>query len=268
MRVSKHNVFFIANEFQTRGTCILYTELNEKGVFSEFAMDGVNPNTPEIYLKMDVATILSAAKVWKMPRKEFKNHAFKPGSKFCVIRLTRKDDNRAYIMLEITSPADGGGPDREVTVEVPVKILTRKAWDDYVQPSHEESRIYCTLPSAKTFRTVCHKMKQMDDYVQFKGKSTGSLALEMSKSVFSVSSKLRKLTNHKPVPEDELGNPIHFQAKCTVNIALLYHILCSYLHEHSIVRMFIYDDPIPKLGLIMSHHDIVIVAVFPHVMNG
>nr|SVE84689.1 EOG090X0TJE [Daphnia pulex] len=199
LRITTTDLYFIVRESQTISTSpLIWCTLDEGHFFSEFGMEGLSTVDNEIYLEFvaeNVARTLSALKV-------------SGTAKSVKIKLTKKLSSPC-LTFEIDLPS-GSNHSRLVVHDIPVNLVPRRLWNDYVEPEVVDPDISVHMPQLRLMKSIIERMKNLANMATLHVTSEGLLTLTVETEAVSVTSHFDHLHVEKQ-KEDEASVTIELK---------------------------------------------------------
>nr|CAG4638915.1 EOG090X0TJE [Cyclestheria hislopi] len=206
LRISPKHIYFIVKEPQTISLSpFTWCSIEECHFFSEYNMDGLNAVDNEIYLEFlaeNVTKTLSALKVSST-------------AKSVKIKLTKK--LTPCLTFEIDLPSSTSHS-RLVVHDIPVSVIPRRLWDEYLEPANEDVDVTVLLPHMRLLRNIVDRMKNLANMATLQITAQGLLTLTAETDMVSVTSYFDDLHIEKKKDDVE-------QASITIELKKLSHFL-------------------------------------------
>ncbi|XP_015684676.1 checkpoint protein HUS1 isoform X2 [Protobothrops mucrosquamatus] len=119
LRLTLDKLYFILSDKVANGGVSMWCELNQINFFDEFQMEGVSAENNEIYLELAPENLSRAFKTAQ-------------NAKTVKIKLTNKQCPCLTVAMELSSLSTSS---RFVTHDIPVRVIPRKLWNDFREPS-------------------------------------------------------------------------------------------------------------------------------------
>ncbi|XP_055308716.1 checkpoint protein HUS1 [Sitodiplosis mosellana] len=142
---------------------IAWSQIESKNFFAHFNMKGVDESYDEIWLTLypeQLATALNTVKTHFV--------------KVIVLKLTNKQF--PCISVDIEMAPQNSNNYRRLVHDLPVSIIPVREWNEYHQPVLKNFDISIQMPSLKSLRTLCDKMKNLAATITICCISSGDLS--------------------------------------------------------------------------------------------
>ncbi len=190
MRLTANKVYFILNEMGSGtvgggcgnsrcGAPVVWAELEQTHFFSEYNMEGVTKESPEIFLDLDpdkLAKTLSALKT---------SHSVRS----LKIKLTRKHESPCLTFEIENAPsaaanangnANPAGPGRICVHDVPISLIPRRLWPDLAEPEMPEFDVSVYFPQdLKQLKHMVERYKSLGGKFTVHANRNGHLKLAL-----------------------------------------------------------------------------------------
>ncbi|KAI1309433.1 Checkpoint protein HUS1 [Halotydeus destructor] len=260
LRITKQQMFFIATQFYTKGTCMLFAELPAADICNEFVMQGVmnlNGSGEEIYLEIEGLGVLHALKDWLFVKSE--TGRIVSFSKSLTMKLSRHQQ-QAVLKFEIETQNERGTM-RRVSHNLPVNIISRQKWKDFTEPSLADCEVNFALPSSLTLKNLITRLRCIAPKVKITGSAAGTLDFRAEAHSGAITSSLIDLhMNSSRMDVD--GDSTQNNGQAVIDVAILHNLLFAFATENSVISLYIENDK--KVGLFIQSHTLNVQCVFPH----
>nr|XP_020666895.1 checkpoint protein HUS1 isoform X2 [Pogona vitticeps] len=122
LRLTVDKLYFILSDKVANGGVSMWCELKQENFFDEFQMEGVAAENNEIYLEVTPENLSRALKTAQ-------------NAKAVKIKLTNKQCPCLTVAVELPSLSSSS---RIVTHDIPVGVIPRKLWNDFIEPNVPE----------------------------------------------------------------------------------------------------------------------------------
>ncbi|CAG0888977.1 unnamed protein product [Cyprideis torosa] len=249
LRIRPDAMLVILLERGVTGSPSLWVEIPKAPFFAQFDMDGVSAERNEIYLEFCPARLQQIFA-------PFRSNS--GAAKVVKIKLTKK--HTPCLTFEIDLPSLTTLT-RKVIHDVPVSVIPRRMWSDYVLDQREpDLSVY--LPNLRLFRAVAEKVKHLSAQatLSFQGQGHGSvLSLLAETHVVSVATHFKDTHVIKDLPmsrtrsNDEGDDNVEASVSCRFEIKKLVQFLgndlpmsakiqCDILNGKQIHLKYIMDE--------------------------
>nr|ACO14662.1 Checkpoint protein HUS1 [Caligus clemensi] len=251
LRLSQDSFFFIVHE-STPSSPSIWCEMEQNRFFNEYNFEGVNAESPHIYLEIEPEQLTKAL------------HPILKSSGFFSLKfkLTKKRD-RPCLSLEIE--------DRLCVHDIPVNLIPRKHWSNYEEPCMPPHRIGIFLPPLKNLKHIVERYKNLGQAMTLQVDTTGEqgcLKFKLESDSISLGTYFQDLEipkiNHSGTSEPPSGA---INGTATVKIELRRFNL--FLHSEQInprkvIANFINDK---MIHIFLVHDDIFMQYFIPAIME-
>ncbi|EHB03958.1 Checkpoint protein HUS1 [Heterocephalus glaber] len=186
LRISPEKLNFILCDRLVGGGVSMWCELEQENFFSEFQMEGVSAENNAIYLELTSENLSRALKTAQNART-------------LKIKLTNKHFPCLTVSVELLSMSTSS---RIVTHDIPLKVIPRKLWKDFQQPSVPDADVSIYLPVLKTLKSVVEKMKNISNHLVIEANLNGELNLKIETDLVCVTTHFKDLGN-PPLASDD-----------------------------------------------------------------
>ncbi|XP_063374537.1 checkpoint protein HUS1 isoform X2 [Cydia amplana] len=100
---------------------------------------------------------------------------------------------QAMFFTEYQMPSSTSQQTRQVTHDIPVKVIPRKSWSDFQEPKIPKPDISLELPALKQLRTTIDRMRTMAAEVMIRASAEGRLTLQIKTDTSKVSTRFKDL---------------------------------------------------------------------------
>ncbi|XP_063392952.1 checkpoint protein HUS1 isoform X1 [Cydia fagiglandana] len=178
-RIADDQLYFIVSD-ENSGPAppILWCEIPQAMFFSEYQMVGLDEDHKDIYLEFTSANLARSLLTLK-------------SAKALKMKLTKKQC--PCLTLEIEVPSSTSQQTRQVTHDIPVKVIPRKSWSDFQEPKIPKPDISIELPALKQLRTTIDRMRTMAAEVMIRASAEGRLTLQIKTDTSKVSTRFKDL---------------------------------------------------------------------------
>ncbi|XP_048796259.1 checkpoint protein HUS1 isoform X2 [Lagopus muta] len=160
-------------------------------------------------------------------------------AKSCTLRLT---ESKLYFILS-DRVANGGvsmwgelcqpslsSSSRIVTHDIPVKVIPRRLWNDFREPSVPDFDVSIYLPALKTMKNIVERMKNISNCIVIEANLSGEMNLKIETDVVSVTTHFKDLGNPPWASEDGCqssapGRDLQSMAEARIDIKKLQQLL-------------------------------------------
>lgn len=150
-----------------------------RGVFHHFCMEGVSQEFNEIYLELMSEHLARAVK-----------NAGNASS--LKLQLTNKLRPCLTVVVELASCP---GHTRAMVHDLPVKVLPRRWWKEYIEPQVRGSDVSVYLPAMKTMKNMVERMANVDSHVLVEANLNGKMNLSVETDEVTIKSYFKNLGN-------------------------------------------------------------------------
>ncbi|KAM4816931.1 checkpoint protein HUS1B [Urocitellus parryii] len=157
----------------------LWCEVMRGASFYQFNMEGVSEDLNEIYLE------LVSEHLYRAVRSAGNAASLK-------IQLTNKRRPCLTVAVELASRT---GHTHVMVHDLPVRVLPRRWWKEYPEPSIQVSDVSVYLPALKTLKSIVERMANMGDNVLVEANLNGKMNLSIETDVVSIKSYFENLGN-------------------------------------------------------------------------
>ncbi|XP_055913101.1 checkpoint protein HUS1 [Eupeodes corollae] len=203
MKISSKKIHFIVNEDTGNTSPLVWTDVDTEQNFTEYLMEGVNDQHPDIMLSFNPIHMARAIT------------ALRTGAKYCKIKLT----NVQYPCLTIDMEVQSSLTDRyrQIVHDVPVDVIPRVDWSSFPLPEVPNADIFLTLSSNRTIRSYIDKLKNHSPSITFYAKSNGEMSVATETELMTITTRYRNLDVNKIRGTGKRRDSGTFEASCTVS---------------------------------------------------
>ncbi|XP_010706521.1 checkpoint protein HUS1 [Meleagris gallopavo] len=149
LRLTASKLYFILSDRVANGGVSMWCELCQGNFFDEYQMEGVAVDHNEIYLELMPENLSRALKTAQ-------------SAKAVKIKLTNKHSPCLRVAVELPSLSSSS---RIVTHDIPVRVIPRRLWNDFREPSVPDFDVSIYLPALKTMKSIVERMKNISNYI-------------------------------------------------------------------------------------------------------
>ncbi|XP_028631510.1 checkpoint protein HUS1B [Grammomys surdaster] len=176
LRVCPDRLYFCP--MRLHGEAQLWGEVR-RSIFQHFCMEGVSQEFNEIYLELMSEHLARAVK-----------NAGNASS--LKLQLTNKLRPCLTVVVELASCP---GHSRAMVHDLPVKVLPRRWWKEYIEPQVRGSDVSVYLPAMKTMKTMVERMANMGSHVLVEANLNGKMNLSVETDEVTIKSYFKNLGN-------------------------------------------------------------------------
>ncbi|XP_064471347.1 checkpoint protein HUS1-like [Ornithodoros turicata] len=177
IRFTLDGVFFIVNDDVVGGGGGVWAEVPQESIFQEFNMVGVSEEFNEIYLEVVINNLASVLKSTDQ-------------AKAVKMKLTKKQTPCLTFEIEL-APLTANA--RTVMHDVPVRVIPRRMWANYVEPSVGDFSIEVILPSLRVLKHIVDKMKNLSTCAVMSVSRHGEMTLSAEGDLVTVTTHFKDL---------------------------------------------------------------------------
>nr|XP_020666894.1 checkpoint protein HUS1 isoform X1 [Pogona vitticeps] len=190
LRLTVDKLYFILSDKVANGGVSMWCELKQENFFDEFQMEGVAAENNEIYLEVTPENLSRALKTAQ-------------NAKAVKIKLTNKQCPCLTVAVELPSLSSSS---RIVTHDIPVGVIPRKLWNDFIEPNVPEFDVSIFLPVMKTMKSVVERMKNLSNSIVIEANKNGEMNLKIETELVCVTTHFKELGNPPWVLVSEEGS--------------------------------------------------------------
>ncbi|XP_054863290.1 checkpoint protein HUS1 isoform X2 [Amphiprion ocellaris] len=179
LRLTPDNLFFVLSEKVANGGVSMWCELSQANFFDEYQMEGVSPEDNEICLEVTPENLSRALKTVQ-------------SAKSVKVKLTKKHCPCLTIAAELPTLSSIS---RVVTHDVPVDVIPRRLWHEFIEPSVPDFDVSIYLPPLKTMKNVVDRMKNLSNFLVIEANLNGEMNLKIETDLVSVTTHFKDLGN-------------------------------------------------------------------------
>ncbi|OXB70473.1 UNVERIFIED_CONTAM: hypothetical protein H355_012539 [Colinus virginianus] len=216
LRLTVNKLYFILSDRVANGGVSMWCELCQGNFFDEFQMEGVAADNNEIYLELMPDNLSRALKTAQ-------------SAKAVKIKLTNKYSPCLKVAVELPSLSRSS---RIVTHDIPVRVIPRRLWNDFKEPSVPDFEVSIYLPLLKTMKSIVERMKNLSNCIVIEANLSGEMNLKIETDVVSVTTHFKDLGNPPWASEDEChssarGRDLQSMAEARIDIKKLQQLLAG-----------------------------------------
>jgi len=181
LRLTLDKIYFTLTGPVT-GSAVLWSEITQSNFFNEYNMEGVSEENNEIYLDLELASLL---RVLRSAR----------NAKSLKLKLTKK--HSPCLTCEIEQPSLLAQC-RQVVHDIPVTVVPRRHWDDYQEPPTTDFDVSVVMPPLKTVKNVVERMRTIGLSMIWSASKTGALTLRAENDTVQVATHFKDLVSPTP----------------------------------------------------------------------
>ncbi|XP_035405757.1 checkpoint protein HUS1 isoform X2 [Cygnus olor] len=178
LRLTASKLYFILCDKVANGGVSMWCELCQ--------MEGVAADHNEIYLELTPENLSRALKTAQ-------------SAKAVKIKLTNKHCPCLKVSVELPSLSSSS---RIVTHDIPVRVIPRRLWNDFREPSVPDFDVSIYLPALKTMKSVVERMKNLSHSIVIEANLNGEMNLKIETDLVSVTTHFKNLGNPPWASED------------------------------------------------------------------
>uniref|UniRef100_A0ABM5GQS6 Checkpoint protein n=1 Tax=Pogona vitticeps TaxID=103695 RepID=A0ABM5GQS6_9SAUR len=110
------------------------------------------------------------------------------------------ENNEIYLEPSLSSSS------RIVTHDIPVGVIPRKLWNDFIEPNVPEFDVSIFLPVMKTMKSVVERMKNLSNSIVIEANKNGEMNLKIETDLVCVTTHFKELGNPPWVLVSEEGS--------------------------------------------------------------
>nr|CAG4648466.1 EOG090X0TJE [Moina brachiata]SVE93436.1 EOG090X0TJE [Moina brachiata] len=182
LRITSTNLFFIVRESQTiSASPLIWCTLDEGHFFSEYGMEGLSAVDNEIYLEFVTEVVTKTLSALKATTT----------AKSVKLKLTKKLSSPC-LTFEVDMPS-GANHSRLIVHDVPVLLIPRRLWSEYVEPEPVDPDISTHLPHLRLLKSIVERMKNLANMATITITVQGSMTITVETDMVSVTSHFEDL---------------------------------------------------------------------------
>lgn len=181
LRLAQEHFYFIAADTGVTGASI-WCQMEHASFFTEYVLEGVTPEDPEIYLELHPMQMVQTLAVLKSSNTAIKS---------LKVKLSRKHGQACLSFVMEMMPSM-----RQCVHDIPVKPIPRKEWSDFSEPTYDvnsDDFVSLALPDVKKLKHITERYKNLGPYVRFEASQTGHLELKLISDKVTLSTHFKDL---------------------------------------------------------------------------
>lgn len=181
LRLTPDHFYFIASDKMLTEP-LAWCKMDRGNFFTEYILEGVTNEDPEIYLNLQPVQMVQTLAVLKSSNTAMRS---------LKVKLSRKHGEACLSFVMEMLPSM-----RQCVHDIPVSPIPRKMWSDYSEPTYDvnpDNFVSLVLPDVKKLKHITERYKNLGNSVRFEAGQTGQLELKLISDRVTLSTHFKDL---------------------------------------------------------------------------